>query len=384
MLFSPFATKCGKKIKQKSTYFVLFFKNKLDIISLKFLEKGDKMMEKKKIKKFFVRKSTIVISVLLLIVSLVAYVVLQVRPAYKDSLAASVSKEVLLVLISVLGSNLILSIVIETDEKNSLLDHFMANDIISSNYYLKNLSEENKKKLADSLILQERFDGNTDLLEMANSVHKKLIESQQSYYFEECEIKADICEKEDYFEKDVIRRISVVPYNNTTTVRNFPLTTINCAKINNTDALKLQSLTVSGKNIDLKRGVKKDVAPICDTVFSHNGYNEHIVFSLKAPLVLHKQKPTVLVLKYTVRCPKSDIVSTYRTSAPCKSFSVVCRIDPKEKYRLLTSAFGFWDHANGNMNNSAENETHIKFDDWIFTDDGVSIAIHERQPETQK
>ena len=93
---------------------------------------------------------------------------------------------------------------------------------------------------------------------------------------------------------------------------------------------------------------------------------------------LSNNKATEVVVNSISRCPLNDVVSSYRTTRPCKNFTVNYIAEPKTYYRVIAHAFGFHECARSYPNGTKNNEVKVGFNDWIFTDDGICIIMTEK------
>lgn len=344
-------------------------------------------MEKKtpKFEKFHVSLSTKVLSLIICAICCIAYILI----TYFDRtthLAAFwiVLSEILLVVVSVFGTNLILSILIESKSKNAMLTDFMANDIIASPDFYDNLSDDNKHKMLDALTLSTDLKGNVDMLQMTKTIQQKLLEVKKDYYFENCDFTISIEDKGSYFEKTITRQITLCPYDGELKINNFSFMKVCMIEDQAIKPFTWQSIKISESTRCTEVDINSDIEE-CDIIKTNdiskkNGYNFAKEYIYKKPIVIKKdiQHLTTIALSYIVRCPKNDIFSTYRTAAPCKKFSVKCTITPSQKYKLYAGAFGFMDNASSSANNRRDNEINISLKDWAFVEDGVAIAIYEK------
>ncbi len=337
------------------------------------------------LEKFHISSGTKVLSFVACIVCCLAYVLITFFEKTKEISAIwIILSQFLLVFISVFGTNLILSILIENKSKNAMFTDFMANDIIASPEFYNNMSDDNKRKMLDAIFLSTDFKGNHDLLKMTKTIQQKLLEIDKDYYFENCDYNISIEDKGSYFEKTITRQITMCPYSKELQIDNFSFMKVCLIEDQAIKPFTWQSIKISDSShcteVDINSDIEVREALKTDDISEKNGYNFAKEYIYKKPIVIKKdsQHRTSITLSYIVRCPKNDIFSTYRTAAPCKKFSVKCVISPADSYKLYTSAFGFMDNAGSSANNGRDNEINISLKDWAFVEDGVAIAIYKK------
>lgn len=333
----------------------------------------------KKLQKFIVSKGVKILSSAIVFICSVVYIVIKYFQGITETMPVwvGVIGEVMLVVISVFGTNLLLSVLIETRNKNALFSEFLANDILSSPEFYDHMTDENKRKMADTLNLSVNLNGNYDLLDMSKSVQEKLVTSQKEYFFEKCSFDVSIKDEGKYFEKIVNRRATLCPYEDSVKIDGFSFLKIKTTDFVDTKPFSWKSISINGTNIDVKSDIEEvDFEP--EMLPKKNGYDFCKEYRYKKPIWLKRDKKTNISLTYIVRCPKTDIISAYRAAAPCKNFSVHCSITPEEQYKLSANAFGFIDNANKSATSVRDNELSISFENWSFQDDGVCIVINEK------
>ncbi|MBO5089443.1 MAG: hypothetical protein J6C27_00820 [Clostridia bacterium] len=296
--------------------------------------------------------------------------------------------DILIVIVSILGTNLLLSVLVEKNSKNNIVTEFLVNDMLSSESVYANLSDENQTALLKNIELRRVFDGNETAYEMHNYMNEKVKNNLKEYYYSECEyvVVADV--KDEYFEKTVTHTIVIVPYEKEKVLKKFPLTTINIKNINGLLNYELKDVQINGRPLKIVRDNNGEFASNSEVQWekvanknkldNKNGYNLKIKYYLKNRLMVSQNNPVKIVSNYITRCPIDDITTTFRASVPCKKFIVNYTVEPEEQYKLTGSAFGFLDAASAYQNSHKTNVMRFGFDNWIFTDDGVSIVMNKK------
>ncbi len=340
-------------------------------------------------KKFHVSLITKVLSIIICIICCIAYIIISHFDATEDISAFwGVLSQILLVIVSVFGTNLLLSVLIEAKSRNAMFTDFMANDIIASPDFYNNLTNENKNKMLDALTLSTVLNNNTDMLQMTKTVQQKLLEVKKDYYFENCNFTVSIVDKDAYFEKTIERQITLCPYDEELKLERFSLMKLCLLEDSALIPFTWKSIKISGSfpsiDVDINSDIDEQDIKNTNEISKKNGYTYAKEYVYNKPIVIKRntRKLTTITLSYIIRCPKEDIFATYRATAPCKTFSVKCTIKSSEKtgkkYKLYSGAFGFMDNASFSANNNNDNEINIVLKDWAFAEDGVAIAIHEK------
>ena len=290
----------------------------------------------------------------------------------------------LVVIVSILGTNLLLSVFIERKNKNNMVTEFLVNEMLASESVYSNLSNENQETILKNLELHKNFDNNLVLYEMHNYVNKKLKSDLKDYYFTECEYVVEVVAKESYFEKVITHTIELKPYKSNKTISNFTLGIINFKNIDGVSNYEIKDVLIDGKSIKIeydsngmftnRSDIQAKTVPNKNKLDNKNGYNTTVRYYLKQKLHCKNDKPIKIVSNYVTRCPLDDINTTFRASVPSKKFSVNYTIAPEDKYELHGNAFGFIDASTSFPNNHKPNVIRFGFNNWIFTDDGVSIT----------
>ena len=329
---------------------------------------------KKKIQKFKVTGKVWVISLILTIVAIgfFVYTTICLNTESKPNVLISTVKDISVIVMSILGTNLLVSVFVEVYNKNKILNDFFNKDIISASQYYTNLVPEQRCKMLKALEFSERCNNNIVMREMYESIQKKISEyKKDDYYFEELEYSVTCTDKGSYYEKDVLRTMRLKSYDGTCTIENYKIAEVNVGKINgNIDTFEVSSVYVNGQPVEYKPPCCADNSDVNDC---RNGYLDKITLELKEKIEFDNLTGIIITVDCITRCPKEDKVSTYRISRPCKKFTVSYTAD--SNYKLTGHAFGFLDSAEAYPNPKKKNTIKLGFSDWIFTDDGVIVTM---------
>lgn len=285
-------------------------------------------------------------------------------------------KDTLVIILSIVGTNLLLSLLIDIDSKNQIITDVIQNDVISSPEFYKLMDDDNKKKMLDALEQHLYFKHNLTQ-SMFDSIRKKIINMACDYYYESCDYIISCNVYDTYIEKEITRKVSLKSFNDNYEIHNFSVGNCSSKEIEGVDAYILVSLEIDGRKID----IKKDVVEINTEIGNldeQNEYNIKNTYIYNKPLNIYKDKETIVTVKCKTRTAIDDKSSTFRVVKPCKNFSLNYSIKQHEKYRLAVDAFGFLDNADSSANNTSYSDVNITFRDWIFKYDGVVIIILDK------
>lgn len=343
---------------------------------------------KKTMEKFKIRSGTIGLVLTILIITMVAYFVCTyylnlnnlniVNETSKEKIVKlQTLRDILLVIISICGTNLLLSIIVEKKSKNSLVEDIILNDVVASPEFYKQMDNNKKKKMFYALE-EELFFKHNITHEMFKIVREKIINMSCDYYYESCKYIVTCNVHDNYIEKEITRKVSLKSYEKEYIIKNFSIGNCSSKKIEGMESYQLISFEINNQKIDLKKFVKEIENKDRCNLDEQNEYDSNKKFIYNKPLKITNDKETTIVVKCKTRTAIDDKSSTFRVVKPCKNFSVVYSIIQHEKYRLVVDAFGFLDNADDSANNTSSSNININFDDWIFKYDGVVVIILEK------
>lgn len=335
---------------------------------------------KKRLKKYKISGKSLVFMIILAVVSGGAYGVIcyfiNVLPAQSISVWVLTAKDIFLIILTISGTNLLVSTIIEVNSQNKLISDFFTTDIVTSPVFYKNIDIEERKKMLEALELLDNCQEKEQLYEMYNSIKAKMYNHiEDDYYFEKSEFNVRAIEEQEYIRKNTTKTVYVKSYKPTCSVKGFNLANIVCDNIPNClDKAKL-NVTINDKSYDFKSLDIKPLDSRLSRLQEKNGYSKIIEINFKKSIEFSSTTPVKISFYYELLSNKTDLVSTYRTKHPCKAFSVMFSIKPADKYKLKGQAFGFHERASDSTNPEDDNVITMGFDDWIFTDDGICITM---------
>lgn len=339
------------------------------------------MMMKNKIKKYKLNMGVITLLVIgtILAICVYAYLTYQIHiepDISKEKYAIlETAKSVLIVMISVLGLNLLLSSIIDVVSKNNTVTDIMVNDVVGDPVFYNSMDLDKKKMMYDSLEASLFFQDKISQT-MHRYVRERLLGDLDSYYYSESSYSITCSVHDEYIEKEVTRTTKIRSYNNACSIKDYKLGSFSAKKINGLIPYEVNEVMINEQLIsnDKLKLVNSNNRKRLD---DQNDYDYTIDYIYKDTLKLYSDKDTIITMKYITRTSKDDRVSTFRVGCPCKKFSVYFTLNQSD-YRIMVNAYGFMDDANKSNNNQSKTNINISFSDWIFKHDGVTVVILEK------
>lgn len=302
---------------------------------------------------------------------------------YENYALFGIIKDISTVVLSIVGTSLILGAAFEVNNRNSAYSDFFEDDVVGSSEFYKNISKENRLKILKFLQSQEYFEDNLIIGEMYEGIRDRLKNSKyaypkEKYYMECCKYRVTCIDKGTHFEKVTVREMQFKTYEgklklNELTLGRYKNIPANVADVNQFEII---SLRINGELIDKSFIKIEDENEPDDVLLAQANYKLRQKFILAKSIELDEKSNTTIVFEYKSMTEKDDIHSTFRCTVPCKHFEVHFSVD--DHYALIPIAFGFCDHAQTSPNSHNESEATIRFNQWLFEDDGVVIILKEK------
>ena len=352
---------------------------------------------RKKVKKFFKRyvfnKAALILSLILFFISITFFGVLSYEINQKDqslqtennqakeNLMGSqdgvkyyVIRDICLVVSSIFGTNLILSLVIEKSGKNAMFRDFFENEIISDSAFYDLLDNENATKMLRGLELSQYYANNRIALEICENFRKRITEKELEYYYSNLSYNIRVTDKGNYFEKIITRDITLNSIKDKQTIDNYKILEMSFVEIKNIKSFELQTVQVNGRAVNPNKYCDCQEVSISKTVGEKKDFNKQIRTYYKEKILLTKEKPFRLSVTMITRCPKDDITSTFRVAVPCKNFRINYIINSSQ-YKLAVSTFNSCEGAVDVSTKKISNEINVGIDGWVVPDNGIIVTI---------
>ena len=331
-----------------------------------------------KIKKFKVKISSTLLLLFLSIIGIFIYI----GCSYYLNLNVNLQKNevailetiinVLTVIISVCGVNLLFSIVIEVNSKNSFISEIMANDVFAAPEFYEYMDKDKKAKIYNALE-KSMFSKYDIMQEVYKNVRKKLMDDVEDYYYNESSYSVTCSVHDTYIEKNVTSCIKLRSFDSKRVLKNFVLGSFTFKKIENMESCIINEIEIDGIKLS-ENDYTRQSAKI-SKLNRQNDYNSSIEYLYNHDLCLTDDKDVVITIHYVTRTSKDDISSSFRVKRLCKNFSLFYETKENNDYRIVCNAYGFLDDADNSINNQEQSNITIKFSDWIFKYDGATVII---------
>lgn len=361
-------------------------------------------MEKKPTKKFYLKKSVIVCSIILAIVTLLLYSYLRIQcnqlsieVSNSDLPSTSVKiakmkedyntmqtcSEIVLVVFSVVASSVLSAVFIEKRNSNKLIEDVLVEDFLTSKNFTKMLDDKEKEILLKNLESACNFHNCAEKSEMymtiINKLNAPIIDGKNLYYEKYyLDIKCNITDK--YIEKNILKRVKIKTLGKPLNDSEFLLLSAVLQKLSggenpvNKPTLKINGIPASNK---CKLLPEKEPENLLD---KKRGYDIKLQYVYDGVLNFSNKKSIEIEIEYTTKCPLNDLIYTCRLPYPCKNFDFNFSVKDDCDYTISPAAFGFINDAANCPNRSGDRKSvSIKFDEWIFPLDGVCVCL-EKNP----
>ena len=359
------------------------------------------MSDKNKVFKYHTNPTSIVCLSILCVVSIVVYLILVYFDnsfsvevllnseltktdisKYKDIIKwLNVGQSFVIIIMSTFASSIIAGLICKKDN-NNLYSSLITNDVFASEDFYTALSKDNKNKVLRNLEQHLYFENSKVKSDMNSYIRDTLCDSRANkvYYYEKCHFNIHCTIYDDHIQKDIVKTMELLPVTKEpTTLKKLFLVSATYTDINDRyDCLKIKYIKINDKTLDDKyfTPANGELSGLDEKI----GYNKSQKIYCKKPLDLPQKKPVKVEVKYTTNTPKTDNIYTCRLKHACRRFSLSFHMDIKDgkKYKLKPAAFGFVDDASHTPNHADDNQSlSIVFDNWMFQNDGVFVAISE-------
>lgn len=337
---------------------------------------------KKKSEKYFVNKklwiAMIFIFIALLTILLLLFLLKNEYP--ENKIYFEISINILIVIISIVGTSIIATPLIEKKNDNKIYFDTILNDILSDEKVTSLMSDNNKEKMKRQLM-----NINSDAQqEMVDYIHTALLNAPSDFYFEECKyiIECSVCD--EYIEKKIQKKLKLRSYEKSKKIKDFSFIRM-YAEEEIDNILKVEDISVNKNSLSPSQYELISEAVTNDEItMKKSNYNRKYTYKYKKSLSLSDTKSTEININYTTRVSLHDKNMCCRVSEPCKNFSVDFSILGSELYDIFISGFGFMNDAISTMNSmNNPNNVKMEFDKWIFKKDGVSICFSPKECENK-
>lgn len=286
----------------------------------------------------------------------------------------NVSENILLIIISIIGTTMVTAPLVEVKQKNIMYGDLIANDIFSSPEIYKHFSLDNKKKILNYLE-KEIYFSNSEFNEyMYDKIRNLICISDFEYYYQKCEYSITFDMHQDYLKQTFSKTLFIRSTNESSVINGLSLAKAILKEIPNQDIFIPELLIIGEQNIDINKNCKINYKKSTNQIFVKNGYDMECEWIYKKRITLCHSKDTIIRLCYTICKPLDNNTIGVRVNVPCKEF-IFRAIAPSE-YKLSAHTYGLWNNMQYNQMGNLDNEISIIFSDWIIPNNGLSLAYH--------
>lgn len=340
-----------------------------------------------KIKKYVISGKSIILILVIFVISFFCFCILSI-PEIGESYISNVQvRQVVinsfLVIASITGTNLLTSLIIEKNSKNQEWRNIISQDVLSNHAFYDYMDSQTKDAISSAIKYSINEYNNTVLQnEIMQSIVKKLNFQRETYYFNKCDYSINCEVFSDCIKYDMKRVTEIYSYEDEYIIPKFRIAVV-ANSCDNTHDISHIEISLNGRQLTEDEYIIESGNPNEESDIERNEYNTIKSIYLKGPLTLYSEKNgknncTTIVYKQIAETTLDDVVNSYRASKPCKNFSVYFNLETKDKYKLVSNAFGFIDTPNGEKDMDVDYISRVEFNDWVFEDDGVVITVVPR------
>lgn len=297
---------------------------------------------------------------------------------------ALIIKEFCMIITSILISSIFTMFIVEKKHKNEIYTSAVY-DFFDETHCKVDVSDLQKTNVEIYKQLNEKCIPN-DLVE---HVLTKICYAKEPFYYTKYEVTVNCTIKSNCIEKVILETINLRSYSDSykfDSVEN----PYNIAEMlyKSDKKIKLKKPLVINKfqvgnagesadDIDIKdiNLIKRNYKNNVDRQF---GYNKLLSAQSPVDIEISNAEDTQISISYTTYVPLSDKIFTFRIPCACKEFKFDFRLnDDYGMYRINGNAFGFFDTANGTVNEDNNHHLTFRFNDWSFKENGVVVNITE-------
>ncbi|MCM1171198.1 MAG: hypothetical protein NC393_03620 [Clostridium sp.] len=258
-------------------------------------------------------------------------------------------RDVLLAVISIIGTSLLTSVFIEKNRKNVDYTELIANDIFASPEFYMNLTEENKEKML-TYLSENSQKKDPVRSELYNLYKEKLIANQFEYYYEDFDESTSYYDFGSYSEKRSKRIIKLRSYKEKVNIKKLRLIAYKLSPTHGIETFELLggSIGIESEPLVVGKEIVVETSSTRSPFLVKNGYVQTFEVSLYKEITLYPNKDTVIGFEYISRVSDEDMSSGVGVSVPCKRFSL--NFYAPSGYKVYAHTFGFLDSGDNISN----------------------------------
>lgn len=341
--------------------------------------------------KYSIANKTLILSVAILVFGLLLYLACLIIECEIEAIGnekyfylIKIFKDILLIVVSVFGTSVISTFLIDVKSKNQMHKEIISDEVLNAETYYNCMSDSKKKEISNYLESMLYFNGNKILTSMDEELKNKIrLFKNQEYFFSSYTAIINCTIDGDKIIKKINKTMFVRSYDDNYNLKDFELARNVCDSENGKYGIDESTLSVSIEDITLdknsycRRDDEKE-----DSIEKKSGYTNKVVYRLKEPLELYSTKDKKVVVEYDTSVSIKDVFSGIRLPVACKNtnfqFHLNSTNNEHERYKLVPCGFGFNNTGSDTPNNIGDHyNVNIQFNEWIFPNDGWIVVIQE-------
>ena len=333
------------------------------------------------IKKYTASKVGTISMLIAIIISIFLYVVVLFLLQNKgtESAILSILRDILLAIISILGTSLLTSIFIEKNRKNVDYTELIANDIFASPEFYSNLTNSNKQKifayLEENMLLNDPIKS-----EIYRACRTKIYNNAYVYYYNELALSVSYFLYNDYSEKNIKRVMKIRSYSDKSDVDMLYLFSYNLSPtadgIKNFEVLSAE-LGIENESLIVGKDIIIEKDTTLDPFWVKCGYGETYKVYLNRSVTLSSDEDLVLSVEYVSRVTDEDNSAGFGVFVPCRKFNI--NFVAPQNFIVYAHPHGFLNSDARFPNSLYRNSMSINFDNWLLPGEGVAISVVEEK-----
>ena len=343
---------------------------------------------------YFISKRTKKFTIFILFFSSLCYIICKLIENKQSMLSSTTEfdsnyflifatlKDLSLIITTLIASSFLSCIFIETKDKNDIVENCILGEILESPKFYGYLSDRLKRDILNNLEQELYFHRSPMLDTMYKSIRTKLPGFQEKgYYFQQYEVIISCEIYDDYIVKKVKRITDIRSFREAYTIENYQIARNACSNAIKDDNIKNLKVYMGKSDKAIENTcIEIESRETQNQLMKKSGYDWETTCTLLKPLKLTSETSTKLTIEYETTVSIKDLALLFRVPVPCEECSIQYKISSKtsKNYRLVSCAFGLNDTAEDSPNDDTEDTVNIKFNDWIFPDDGAVIIIEEK------
>lgn len=290
----------------------------------------------------------------------------------------NIIKDISAVIFSILGVNFLVTICLEKQSKNSMLDSFFKDDIISNSNFYDNMKKDQKAKMLSALEKSCYCHGTSDI-DIHKSINTKLKDITSSeYYLNYCNYNITCYVTDSEIRKEITKTMVYGAFGKAETKDEFLIMRYSSDENPEDRPVEIKELSVNGKPVNLSTDIEYRV---CHEEGRHDkklSYSKVQKIYLKNSKFKFDDNDTAkLEMVYEAKQSSKDLATVFRLDKPCKKLELDFAVKNND-YQVKAFGFGFNADGRNTPNAPDKGRVKIEFDDWMFPCNGFAVFLEKK------